>query len=166
MADDLLARIVAALDQDVRAHGDDELQRGRLAKDDDCIDGGEGGTGAGPKAGITGGGVIWVNDMINSLDNREADILRMRFGLDGHDESTLEEVGRNFKVTRERVRQRQALALKRIRKLWARNEAQRSREEIEQDELSRKRTEAFRGLNRHPVRRVNPARGAIVSSCA
>ena len=85
-----------------------------------------------------------LNHMINSLDKREADILRMRFGLDGHDELTLEEVGKKFKVTRERVRQLQNLALQKIRKLMAKNEAQRSVEEIEQDERLRKRMEVLR----------------------
>jgi RNA polymerase primary sigma factor len=85
-----------------------------------------------------------LNHMINSLDRREADILRMRFGLDGHDELTLEEVGRKFKVTRERVRQLQNLALKKIRQLMTKNEAQRSIEEIEQDERMRKRMEVLR----------------------
>ena len=85
-----------------------------------------------------------LNRMINSLDRREADILRMRFGLDGHDVLTLDEVGKKFKVTRERVRQLQVLALKKIRELMARNEAQRSREEIELDERLRKRMEVLR----------------------
>jgi RNA polymerase primary sigma factor len=85
-----------------------------------------------------------LDRMINSLDRREADILRMRFGLDGHDELTLEEVGRKFKVTRERVRQLQNLALHKIRRLMTRNEAQRSVEEIEQDERLRKRMEVLR----------------------
>ena len=85
-----------------------------------------------------------LNRMINSLDKREADILRMRFGLDGHDELTLEEVGKKFKVTRERVRQLQNLALQKIRRLMAKNEAQRSVEEIEQDERLRKRMEVLR----------------------
>ena len=85
-----------------------------------------------------------LSRMINSLDRREADILRMRFGLDGHDELTLEEVGRKFKVTRERVRQLQNLALQKIRKLMAKNEAQRTVEEIEQDERLRKRMEVLR----------------------
>jgi RNA polymerase primary sigma factor len=85
-----------------------------------------------------------LNRMINSLDKREADILRMRFGLDGHDELTLEEVGKRFKVTRERVRQLQNLALQKIRKLMARNEAQRTVEEIDQEERLRKRMEVLR----------------------
>ncbi len=85
-----------------------------------------------------------LDRMISSLDKREADILRMRFGLNGHDELTLEEVGKKFRVTRERVRQLQNLALQKIRKLMARNEAQRSVEEIEQDERLRKRMEVLR----------------------
>jgi RNA polymerase primary sigma factor len=68
----------------------------------------------------------------------------MRYGLDGHDEQTLEEVGKKFKVTRERVRQLQYLALKKIRGLMAKNEAQRSVEEIEQDERLRKRMAVLR----------------------
>jgi RNA polymerase primary sigma factor len=85
-----------------------------------------------------------LDGMINSLDKREADILRMRFGLDGQDELTLEEVGRKFKVTRERVRQLQNLALQKIRKLMVKNEAQRSVEEIEEDDRLRKRMEVLR----------------------
>ncbi len=85
-----------------------------------------------------------LDRMINSLDPREADILRMRFGLDGHDELTLDEVGKKFAVTRERVRQLQVLALKKIRGLMAQNEAQRSTDEIDQDERLRKRMEVLR----------------------
>jgi len=85
-----------------------------------------------------------LHHMINSLENREADILRMRFGLDGHDQLTLDKVGRKFKVTRERVRQLQDLALRKIRALMVRNEAQRSRDEIDQDGLLRKRAEVLR----------------------
>jgi RNA polymerase primary sigma factor len=73
--------------------------------------------------------------MLNSLEKREADILRMRFGLECHDTLTLEELGAKFRVTRERVRQLQNMALKKIRKLMVRNEAQRSRADIELDEF-------------------------------
>ena len=58
----------------------------------------------------------------------------MRFGLDGHDQLTLDEVGKVFKLTRERVRQLQVLALGKIRKLMTINEAQRSMDEIKQQE--------------------------------
>ena len=58
-----------------------------------------------------------LQDMVKHLDEREATILRYRFGLDGGTEKTLEEVGEKFGVTRERVRQIQNLALRKLRKM-------------------------------------------------
>ena len=58
-----------------------------------------------------------LQDMVKHLDAREATILRFRFGLDGGNEKTLEEVGEKFGVTRERVRQIQNLALRKLRKM-------------------------------------------------
>ena len=58
-----------------------------------------------------------LRDMVKHLDDREATILRYRFGLDGGNEKTLEEVGEKFGVTRERVRQIQNLALRKLRKM-------------------------------------------------
>jgi len=58
-----------------------------------------------------------LQDMVKHLDEREATILRYRFGLDGGTEKTLEEVGKKFGVTRERVRQIQNLALRKLRKM-------------------------------------------------
>ena len=58
-----------------------------------------------------------LQDMVKHLDDREATILRYRFGLDGGNEKTLEEVGVKFGVTRERVRQIQNLALRKLRKM-------------------------------------------------
>jgi RNA polymerase primary sigma factor len=57
-----------------------------------------------------------VREMMDTLDPREATILRYRFGLDGGGEKTLEEVGKKFGVTRERIRQLQNIALKKLRK--------------------------------------------------
>jgi RNA polymerase primary sigma factor len=56
-----------------------------------------------------------VRDILEELDPREAEILTLRFGLDGSKPKTLEEVGRRFKVTRERVRQIQNIALTKLR---------------------------------------------------
>jgi RNA polymerase primary sigma factor len=64
-----------------------------------------------------------LQDMVKHLDEREATILRFRFGLDGGTEKTLEEVGEKFGVTRERVRQIQNLALKKLRKMIEKLEA-------------------------------------------
>ncbi|HRE04816.1 MAG TPA: RNA polymerase sigma factor RpoD/SigA [Opitutaceae bacterium] len=82
--------------------------------------------------------------MLDSLEPREAEIIRLRFGFDGYDELTLEEVGRKFKVTRERIRQLQNIALSKIRKAIAKNETQRNSDEIELDERQRKRMEVIR----------------------
>lgn len=58
-----------------------------------------------------------LEEMVTKLDSREATILRYRFGLDGGTEKTLEEVGEKFNVTRERVRQIQNIALRKMRKM-------------------------------------------------
>src|SRR3954449_8552359 len=58
-----------------------------------------------------------LQEMVKTLDQREATILRYRFGLDGGPEKTLEEVGQKFGVTRERVRQIQNIALAKLRKM-------------------------------------------------
>ena len=49
------------------------------------------------------------------LTSREANILRMRFGIDMNTDHTLEEVGKQFNVTRERIRQIEAKALRKLR---------------------------------------------------
>jgi RNA polymerase primary sigma factor len=58
-----------------------------------------------------------LQEMVKTLDPREATILTYRFGLDGGSEKTLEEVGERFGVTRERVRQIQNIALRKLRKM-------------------------------------------------
>jgi RNA polymerase primary sigma factor len=57
-----------------------------------------------------------LGDLMKRLDAREAGILRYRFGLDGGEERTLEEVGQQFGVTRERIRQLQNVALAKLRR--------------------------------------------------
>jgi RNA polymerase primary sigma factor len=64
-----------------------------------------------------------LQEMVKTLDQREATILRYRFGLDGGNEKTLEEVGEKFGVTRERVRQIQNIALNKLRKMIEKLEA-------------------------------------------
>ena len=58
-----------------------------------------------------------VCDILEELDSRESEILTMRFGLDGSKPKTLEEVGKKFRVTRERVRQIQNIALTKLRRI-------------------------------------------------
>jgi RNA polymerase primary sigma factor len=58
-----------------------------------------------------------MGDLLEELPEREREILHLRFGLDGGREWSLEEIGHDFGVTRERIRQLQNLALARLRKL-------------------------------------------------
>jgi len=58
-----------------------------------------------------------LQEMVTTLDSREETILRYRFGLDGGTEKTLEEVGQKFGVTRERIRQIQNIALRKLRRM-------------------------------------------------
>lgn len=56
-----------------------------------------------------------IREVLDGLPEREAKVLKMRFGLGGYKPMTLEEVGREFGVTRERVRQIEAKALRKLR---------------------------------------------------
>jgi RNA polymerase primary sigma factor len=58
-----------------------------------------------------------VKDIINQLTPREQKILKMRFGLEDGVTHTLEEVGNEFDVTRERIRQIEAKALEKVMNL-------------------------------------------------
>ena len=63
-----------------------------------------------------------VADLISVLDDREKKIIFSRFGLDGGKPKTLEEVGRKFGVTRERIRQLQNIALMKLRRALQKKE--------------------------------------------
>jgi RNA polymerase primary sigma factor len=56
-----------------------------------------------------------IRSILASLTPREAKVLRMRFGIDMNTDHTLEEVGKQFDVTRERIRQIEAKALRKLR---------------------------------------------------
>lgn len=56
-----------------------------------------------------------TRDILSTLTAREAKVLRMRFGIDMNTDHTLEEVGKQFDVTRERIRQIEAKALRKLR---------------------------------------------------
>ncbi len=83
---------------------------------------------------------------IDSLDAREASIIRMRFGLDGEKELTLEEVGKRFKVTRERIRQLEHLALSKIRHQLQKQDKQRTADEVDQEMRAKERTKLIRSF--------------------
>jgi RNA polymerase primary sigma factor len=69
-----------------------------------------------PVESATGTGLTGtVQDVLAGLTPREAKVLRMRFGIDMNTDHTLEEVGKQFDVTRERIRQIEAKALRKLR---------------------------------------------------
>jgi len=69
-----------------------------------------------PVDSATGSGLTGtVQEVLAGLTPREAKVLRMRFGIDMNTDHTLEEVGKQFDVTRERIRQIEAKALRKLR---------------------------------------------------
>ena len=56
-----------------------------------------------------------TKDVLDTLTPRKAKVLRMRFGIEMNTDHTLEEVGKQFDVTRERIRQIEAKALRKLR---------------------------------------------------
>ena len=70
-----------------------------------------------PFAALSGKNMMnQIEDLLNILDERESEIISARFGLNGADSMTLEEVGDKLGVTRERIRQLQNIALDKMRK--------------------------------------------------
>ena len=69
-----------------------------------------------PMDSATGSGLKYATtDILETLTQREAKVLRMRFGIGMNTDHTLEEVGKQFDVTRERIRQIEAKALRKLR---------------------------------------------------
>lgn len=81
--------------------------------------------------------------MVDQLKGREAEIIRLRFGLAGDKPKTLEEVGETFGITRERVRQLQNSALSKIRKSMTKKDKQRTVKEIRASKLREQRMEVL-----------------------
>jgi RNA polymerase primary sigma factor len=87
-----------------------------------------------------------VDKVLASLEPREADIIRLRFGLEGRDPKTLEEVGEQIGITRERVRQLQEQAIRQLRKNMTKFEKQRTWEEIQEEKRIEARTKMLQEL--------------------
>lgn len=88
--------------------------------------------------------IMDINDMLDRLEPREADIIRLRFGLGGERPQTLEEVGQAFNVTRERVRQLQNIALQKMRRAMANHERQRTADEVLEERKEQSKLEVLR----------------------
>lgn len=84
-----------------------------------------------------------IKSVIGRLEQREAEIIHLRFGLDGNPPLTLEEVGERFDITRERVRQIQNIAIHKMRRLMTDNERQRSKEEIQEERIEQKKMQVL-----------------------
>lgn len=87
-----------------------------------------------------------VDKVLSTLEPREADIIRLRFGLEGRDPKTLEEVGEQIGITRERVRQLQEQAIRQLRKSMTKFEKQRTWEEIQEENRIEERTKMLQNL--------------------
>lgn len=102
-----LGTVQEPISLDAPARGDDERCVGDFVED----------TGReGPQEAFFRGRLnALTREMLETLSVREQEVLRLRFGIDGKEELTLEEIGKRFDVTRERVRQIEAKALSKLR---------------------------------------------------
>ncbi|MEI7682872.1 MAG: RNA polymerase sigma factor RpoD [Candidatus Saccharibacteria bacterium] len=98
---------ISSLDASVRDDEEDSVL-GDFIEDEDSVSPEEAATGQLLKE--------HVKDMLSALTEREQKILKLRFGLEDGKSHTLEEVGQEFSVTRERIRQIEAKALAKLRK--------------------------------------------------
>ena len=129
-----LASRSASLDSPVGEEGDATL--GDLVKDEAAVSPYESLRGKSDRSDI--------DDLLSGLEPREAEIIRLRFGLNGEAPLTLEQVGAKFKLTRERVRQLEHLALMHLRRSMAYKERIRTHEEAAGERKEASRNEVLR----------------------
>ena len=86
---------------------DSDAEMGDIVKDESAI--------SPEDAALEGALVDEVEQILSSLDERERSILRLRFGLDGGEPRTLDDVGQHFSLTRERIRQIESKAMSKLR---------------------------------------------------
>ena len=84
-----------------------------------------------------------ILSVVNQLEPREAEIIKLRFGLGGEKAMTLEEVGEKFQVTRERIRQLQNDSIRKMRNLLTEINKQKSREELHEELIEKKKMEVL-----------------------
>lgn len=129
-----LANRSASLDAPVGEEGDATL--GDMVKDEAAVNPYESLRGKSDRSDI--------EDLLKGLEPREAEIIRLRFGLDGEVPLTLEQVGVRFRLTRERVRQLEHLALMHLRRSMADKERIRTTEEAATERKQAARNEVLR----------------------
>jgi len=102
-----------------------------------------------------------IAELLAQLDPREADIMVLRFGLNGESPLTLEEVGAHFMLTRERVRQLQQSALMKLRRIMTERQKLLTPEDVRRNQLADARAEVLReffrskGMKEEPRGRTN-----------
>ncbi len=128
-----VANRAASLDQPVGEEGDATL--GDLVKDESARTPFETLRGKSDNAEI--------GEMLAALDPREAEVLTLRFGLNGESPLTLEEVGEMFKLTRERVRQLQQSALMQLRRIMTERQKLLTPEDVQKNKMAEARTEVL-----------------------
>jgi len=84
-----------------------------------------------------------IGEMLKALEPREAEVLTLRFGLNGESPLTLEEVGAMFKLTRERVRQLQQSALMQLRRIMTERQKLLTPEDVRKNKMAEARSEVL-----------------------
>lgn len=84
-----------------------------------------------------------IKEVLGEIDERDARVIIMRFGLDDQRPKTLEEVGVALGITRERVRQLQFMILRQLREILSERERQRSVAEVKHEKMNKKRAEVI-----------------------
>lgn len=129
-----VANRAASLDQPVGEEGDATL--GDLVKDE---------SERSPFESLrTKSDLSEIAELLAQLDPREADIMVLRFGLNGESPLTLEEVGVHFKLTRERVRQLQQSALMKLRRVMTERQRLLTPDDVRRNQLADARAEVLR----------------------
>jgi len=95
-----------------------------------------------------------LRQVLQRLDPREAAVLHLRFGLDGEQPKTLEEIGDSLHLTRERIRQIEGSALRQARELWLAKEKQRDQKEVHEENRQRGKLLVIQEfITQHPFER-------------
>jgi RNA polymerase primary sigma factor len=129
-----VANRAASLDQPVGEDGDATL--GDLVKDESARS---------PFENLRGkSDLTEIAEMLAHLEPREAEVITLRFGLNGESPLTLEEVGELFKLTRERVRQLQQSALMQLRRMMTERQKLLTPEDVRKNRMADARAEVLR----------------------